>query len=117
MRRLVPRAALKVIDTATGFGIAGPLVKDVPTTVRMSATAVPAGTTGLVLSVQTRGTAGSGALTVVPTDGSSEGRSADVVASVWTTDLVVVPVGADRALTLTSTAGADVRATIVGYLR
>lgn len=115
--RLVPRTALKVIETATGFGIAGPLVKDVPTTVRMSATAVPAGTTGLVLSVQTRGPAGSGALTLVPTDGSSEGRSADVVASVWTTDLVVVPVGADRTLTLTSTAAADVRATIVGYLR
>ena len=115
--RLVPRAALKVIDTASGFGVANPLVKDVPTTVRMSATAVPAGTTGLVLSVQTRGPAGSGALTIVPAGGSAEGRSADVVSSVWTTDLVVVPVGADRTLTLTSTAATELRATIVGYLR
>lgn len=115
--RLVPRAALKVVDTATAFGVPGPLAADVPSTVTLSATAVPAGTTGLVLSVQTRGRIGSGALTVLPAGGSAEGRSADVVASVWTTDLVVVPVGADRTLTLTSTAAADVRATIVGYLR
>ncbi len=116
--RLVPRAPLKVLDSLTGTGVTAPLAADVPSTLTLPPAAVPAGTTGLVLSVQTRGGRGSGSLSLAPTGATAEGRSADLVSSLWTTDLVVVPIGADRALTLLATgSGADVRAFVVGYLR
>jgi hypothetical protein len=116
--RLVPRAPLKVLDSLTGTGVTAPLAADVPSTLTLPSAAVPAGTTGLVLSVQTRGGSGSGSLSLTPAGATAEGRSADLVSSLWTTDLVVVPIGADRALTLLATgSGADVRAFVVGYLR
>lgn len=116
--RLVPRAPLKVLDSLTGMGLIAPLAADVPSTLILPPAALPPGTTGLVLSVETRGRSGSGSLALTPTGATAEGRSADVVASLWTTDLVVVPIGSDRALSLLSSgAGADVRASIIGYLR
>jgi hypothetical protein len=116
--RIVPRSPLKVLDTATGFGIKAPLAAGTPATLTLSTTSLPAGTTGAVLAVSTRGVAGSGSLTV--TGGAdASGRSGDVISSIWTTDLVVVPVGADRRLTFSTTAagGADVRAILVATLR
>ena len=116
--RFVPRAPLTVLDTATKLGLPSSLVADLPTTLALTSAAVPAGTTGVVLSVQTRGRSGSGALTVTRSRATATGRSADVFSAIWTTDLVVVPIGTDHTLTFTSLgAGADVRATVVGYLR
>jgi hypothetical protein len=116
--RFVPRAPLKVLDSLTAVGLTAPLTADVPATLTLAPTALPAGTTGLVLSVQTRGRSGAGSLLVSPSGATAEGRSADVVSSIWSTDLVVVPVGADGVLSLLATgAGADVRAFVVGYLR
>ncbi len=116
--RYVPRSPLKVLDSLTGVGISAPLTADVPATLTLAPAALPAGTTGLVLSVQTRGRSGAGSLLVAPAGATAEGRSADLVSSIWSTDLVVVPVGADGTLSLLATGtGADVRAFVVGYLR
>ncbi|MGD9957587.1 MAG: hypothetical protein AB7V23_16115, partial [Candidatus Nanopelagicales bacterium] len=109
--RVVPRTPVKAFISTVAAAA--------PTTVTLPATAVPAGATAVVLSVSTRGIAGSGALTVGPDATPLTGRSADVISTIWTTDLVVVPIGAGRTLTLATTAagGAEVRATLLGTLR
>jgi hypothetical protein len=115
----VTRAPVKVLDSTTGFNRTGPLTAGTPATLTLSATSLPAGTTGAVLAVSTRGLAGSGSLTVAGGAASPTGRTGDVISSIWTTDLVVVPVGADRTLTFATTAagGADLRATLLATLR
>jgi len=116
--RFVPRTPTKIIDSTTGYGLGAALVADTPATAAVPATAVPAGTAGLVLSVQTRGRTGPGGLVIAPTGVAATGRSIDVIRSIWVTDLVMVPLGTDLGLTLTSLGtGADVRAYVVGYLR
>lgn len=115
--RFVPRAPVKLVDSGAVLGIAGPLVAGTPAAVAVPVTAVPTTARGLVLAVQTRGRAATGALVLERPGAASTGRSADVVSGTWTTDLVLVPLGVDRSLVLRSTAAADVRMHIVGYLR
>ncbi len=115
--RYVPRSPLKIVDSAAALALTAPLAADAPATVVVPSTAVPTTARGLVLSVQTRGRAATGGLVVERPGASSTGRSADVVSGTWTTDLVVVPLGADRSLVLRSTAAADVRVHVLGYLR
>lgn len=109
--RLVPRAPVKAFTSTVAAAA--------PTTLTLPATAVPAGATAVVLSVSTRGVAGSGALSIAADATPTTGRTADVISTIWTTDLVVVPIGADRTLTLATTAagGAEVRATLLATLR
>jgi hypothetical protein len=115
--RLVPTTPVKVVDSGTALGIPGPLTAGAATTVVVSSAAVPPAARGLVLQVQTRGRGETGALMIDGAGSTSSGRSADIASSYWTTDLVMVPLGADRSLVLRPGAAADVRMHVVGYLR
>jgi hypothetical protein len=116
--RFVPRSPSLVVDTTTAVELPTTLAAATTAQASFTPTQVPDGTKGLVLQVETFGRGGTGGLTVRPTGATTTGRSADVLASTWTSDVVVVPLGAERTLEmLTTDAGADVRAWVVGYLR
>ncbi|MFN8169543.1 MAG: hypothetical protein U0S36_12245 [Candidatus Nanopelagicales bacterium] len=115
--RFVPRAPVGSSTPARCSASPGPLVAGTPAAVAVPVTAVPT-TARRSWCSPCRPAAGRPPALVLERPGAaSTGRSADVVSGTWTTDLVLVPLGADRSLVLRSTAAADVRMHIVGYLR
>ena len=117
--RFVPRAPLGIVNTSTGLGTGavGTIAADTDVPITLTSTKVPAGTRGLVLEVLTYG-AGTGSLQVRAAADTATGRSTDVAKGIWTTDLVMVPLGADLTVVLRAAgASTHVRAYVVGYLR
>ncbi|MEZ5117275.1 MAG: hypothetical protein R2737_13495 [Candidatus Nanopelagicales bacterium] len=116
---LVPVPMARVIDTANGVGISGALARKRPETVRLAgAGGVPEGARAVALQVTTTGGTRNGAVTAWPAGTSSPGiRSVGVVKQATSTELLVVPLGADGAVSwISPSTSVHLRAYVVGYL-
>ena len=116
--RLVPLDPVRVLDTRSGLGAAGPVAAGGSVVLNVAGT-IPADAEAVVMTLTATNTQAPGFVQAVPTGGATAlGASSNVNidrTGDTTANSVIVPVGSGGNVTLFTHAGADLVADVVGY--